>query len=292
MQLLGEHLAVRHSEGHRGTDEAVGHRGRVLGEGAQHVPEVARIEEPHLEEDFGDLMQAVLEARDDAEVATAASQSPHEIAVLGVAASHDGAVREDDLGGDEVVARQSVLAGEPADAAVERQPGDAGHRHEAERCGEAVLLGRGVELAEQDPRLSPHGAVVGIDVDVLHRRHVDDDAAITDREPGDAVAAGSHRHGQTAVPSELDRGDDVLGVAALGDERRAPMVEHGVVDLAGLVVVGVAGPEKHSIEVGRIDGGHGAMIREPASGNITRLRHLDAPTRVASSARFDTPSLA
>ena len=134
-----------------------------------------------------------------------------------------------------------MLAGEPADAAVERQPGDAGHRHEAERRREAVLLGRGVELAEQHARLRSQRPTVGIDVDVLHRRHIDHDAAVTRREPGDAVAAGSHRDGQTAVSSEVHRGDDVFGVAALGDERRAPMVEHAVVDLAGLVVAGVVG---------------------------------------------------
>ena len=187
-----------------------------------------------------------------------------------------------------------MLAGQPADAAVERQPGDAGHRHEAERRREPVLLRRGVELAEQHAGLGPHGAVVGIDVDVLHQRQVDDDAAVAHREAGDAVAAGPHRHRAGRCPERAHRGDDVLGVAALGDEGRAPVVEHGVVDLAGLVVVGVARAKKRPVEVGRssFDRGHGAMIREPTSENITRLRHLGEPRRVASSARFETPSLA
>ena len=276
MQLLGEHLAVRHREGHRGTHEVVRHRRRVFAECVKHGAEVGRVEEPHLHVDLGDLVKAEFEARDDAEVATAAPQTPHEIAVLGVAAPHDGSVGEDDLGGDEVVTAQPVLAGEPADAPVERQPGDAGHRHESERCGEPVLLRRSVELSEQDACLRPHSPIVWIDVDVLHRRHIDHDAAITRRESGDAVAAGSHRDGQTAISREVDRGDDVFGVAALCDESRAPMIEHAVVDLAGVVVAGVVWTEKRSVEVGRIDRGHGAMIRAPQSGNITRLRHLGA----------------
>ena len=58
----------------------------------------------------------------------------------------DPAVPRDELGGDEVVARQAVLALEPARAAAERQPGDAGRGDPAAGGGEAVRLRRAVDV--------------------------------------------------------------------------------------------------------------------------------------------------
>ena len=48
---------------------------------------------------------------------------------------------------DEVVAHEAELALEPAAAAPEREAGDAGGRDPSAGDSEAVLLGRGVELA-------------------------------------------------------------------------------------------------------------------------------------------------
>ena len=67
-------------------------------------------------------------------------------------ARHDAPVGGDDLGLDQVVADEAELALEPAAAAAEREPGDAGGRHPPAGDGEAVLLRRGVELAPRQRR--------------------------------------------------------------------------------------------------------------------------------------------
>ncbi len=178
VELLGEHLALRNRHRDSAGNHVVGQGRTVRTKHSEDVTERTGGVEAHLEEHVGHLVQAVLEARHDAEVATASAQSPHEIAVLGVARSHDAAVGEHHFGGDEVVAGQPVLAGQPSDAAVERETGDAGHGDEAQRGRETVLLGGGVELAEQHPRLHAGDPPIGIDVDVLHERQIDDDPAL------------------------------------------------------------------------------------------------------------------
>ena len=85
-------------------------------------------------------MEVELELRHDAEVAAAAAQPPQQLRVLGLAGVDEPPVRGDDVGGDQVVAREAELAHRPADAAAEREPGDAGARHEPAGRREAVRL--------------------------------------------------------------------------------------------------------------------------------------------------------
>ena len=77
---------------------------------------------------------------------------------------HDAPVGEDDLGRLERVDRQSVAAHQPAEAAAERQPADPGVRDLARRHGEPVLLGLGVDLAEQRAAADADERGLGIDV--------------------------------------------------------------------------------------------------------------------------------
>ena len=75
-------------------------------------------------------MQRELELCHDAEVAAAAAQPPEEICVLGLARVDELPVGRHDVGADEVVAGEAVLAHQPADPAAERVAADAGRRHE------------------------------------------------------------------------------------------------------------------------------------------------------------------
>jgi hypothetical protein len=74
----------------------------------------------------GDRLQPELELGDDAEVAAAASQPPEQVRVLVLVDAEAVAVGGDQLVGRDVVARQPVLAREPAHAAAEREPAHAG----------------------------------------------------------------------------------------------------------------------------------------------------------------------
>ena len=88
------------------------------------------------------------------------------------------AVGGDDVGGEQVVDRQAVLARQVADAAAQREAAEADRPGVAEADREAVLRGRGGELAGGQPGLGPRGAAVDVDVDARHVAQVDDDAAV------------------------------------------------------------------------------------------------------------------
>ena len=125
---------------HRLGQERRGRRGGQVDERRQLVGQLAHpvaVEAQHLlgavarEEDRAgqhhraDRVQPELERRRDAEVAAAAAQAPEQLGVLVLAGVHELAVGGDDVGADQVVAGQADLAHEPADAAAEREPGDA-----------------------------------------------------------------------------------------------------------------------------------------------------------------------
>ena len=105
-----------------------------------------------------DVVQAEGELGDDTEAGARAAERPEQVGVLVAAGPADLAVGGDDLGLEQVVDGPAEPAGEVAEPAAERQPGDADLGEEAERHGEAVCLGRAVDVAEQAARLHRRGA--------------------------------------------------------------------------------------------------------------------------------------
>ena len=60
------------------------------------------------------------------------------------------------------------------------------------------------KLAQVDAGLRARRARARVDLDALHRREVDDDAAVDGGEAGDAVAAAAHGDEQLLAAGELD----------------------------------------------------------------------------------------
>ena len=91
------------------------------------MPSRHRIEErePRVDE-RADGVEAELELRDHAEVATATGESPQQTFVLVLGRDDDVAVCRDDVGADQAVAREAELALEPATSAADREADDAG----------------------------------------------------------------------------------------------------------------------------------------------------------------------
>ena len=176
-------------------------------------------------EDPGDRVELEDEAGDDAEVAAAAADRPEQVGVAILAGDDDPAVGGDDLDRDEAVDRQAVLADEPADPATEREPGQADAGRVAERRREPVGRGRDRVLAGGQPRLGPREASLGIDVETLHRRQVDDDAAVGRAVARDAVAARPDGELEVVVPGEGDAPGHVGGVGRADDEDRLAIEE-------------------------------------------------------------------
>ena len=83
------------------------------------------------------------------------AQTPQQLGPLGLTDGHDVAVGRHDVRADQVVARQSVLALQPADAAAEREAGDSGGRDQAARRRETVRRGRGIEVGPGRTGLRP-----------------------------------------------------------------------------------------------------------------------------------------
>ena len=117
-------------------------------------------------------MEVELELRDDAEVAAATAQSPEQVRVVGLARVDEPAVRRDDVGRDEVVAREAELAHRPADAAAEREPGDTGGRDEAARRREPVRLGLVVDVGPHRASADRRPTSGRIDADVAHPKEM------------------------------------------------------------------------------------------------------------------------
>ena len=120
-------------------------------------------------------------------------------------ARHDLAVGEHDLGADQRVDRQPVVAHQPADAAAERQPAHAGVRDLPAGHRQAVLLRRGVELAQQRAAADPHDAAPGSTSTPVQRAQVDAQRAVAHRAPGHRVAAAADRERQRRAGSRRPR---------------------------------------------------------------------------------------
>ena len=196
-----------------------------------------------------DRMEPVPEPRDDAEVAAAAADRPEQVRVRVGVGAHELAVRGHDVGREQVVDREPVLAHEVADAAAEGEAADADGAGVAEADAEPVLRGRDGDLAGRRAGLGPGRARVGVDLDGLQQREVENDPALADAVAGAAVAAAAHGQLQAVLAGQPDDGRDLGGVGRPDDHRR-PAVDERQEDRAGGVVVLVAGCDHLPGEVG------------------------------------------
>ena len=100
-------------------------------------------------------MQSQLEAGGDAEVALPAADRPEEIWLGVLAGLNQLAVGGDDLGREQIVDRQPVLADQKADAAGKGDAADSDRACIAEASDEPTLTGGDRVLGSRDPGLDP-----------------------------------------------------------------------------------------------------------------------------------------
>jgi hypothetical protein len=205
------------------------------------------------------LVEAVPEGGDHPEVPSPTPQRPEEIGMLVGGGGEQIAGRGDDIGGEQVVARQAVPAVEPAEATAEGETGDPGHRDHPHGGGEPERLGLVVELREGEAGLRVGGAPHRVDPDALHRREVEHHAALADGGPGHAMASRPNGQGEIGGTRELHAPDDVGDAGAADDHRRAP-VDHAVEHGPGPVVRRVAGKEHLAADV-LTERAHGHGVR-------------------------------
>src|SRR5262249_54732748 len=117
-------------------------------------------------------MQLVLEGGNHAEVAATTPEAPEEVRVLAGADVAELAVGGDEIGGNEVVAGQTVPARQPANTAPQGEAGNAGVGIGTAGGSQAESLGFMVEFTPLDAALSAHGTPAGVNPDALHPAQV------------------------------------------------------------------------------------------------------------------------
>ncbi len=188
-------------------------------------------------------VKPILEGRHHPEIAAPAAQPPEQLGVFVGSGAPELTVRRHDVGGQEVVADEPVLAHQPSHAPAEGEAGDARLAHHPARGGEAESLRLVIEVLPQDSGLSPGRLGRGIDVDALHQRQVDHEPVVAHGGSRDIVATATHRDQQALGRGEAHRLQHVGGARAAGDEAR-PLVDHRVPDTPRGIVSIVAGGEE------------------------------------------------
>jgi hypothetical protein len=228
-----------------------------------------------------DRIGRVGKADHDAEIATATTQAPEQIVVVGRAGRKKPAVGGDDLEGDHIVAGKPVLrtsqptpppSVSPAIPVLETTPTGT-----VSPCA-WVAWSRSARVH----RLGLHDARIRIHLDIAHRREIDHQAVIAERPAANIVAAATHCQQDVVVAAERDRFDHVVGAGAARDEARVP-VDAGVPNAAGDLVVRVPGRDRLPFQARRECCGRVLRNRLPL-GALQRSGHciLPSPLRGAS----------
>ena len=166
-----------------------------------------------------------------------------------------------DVGRQQAVDGQPVLAGQVAHAAAESQPAEADGAGVPEAHGQAVSAGRLGELSGGQAGLCPGRAARHIDVDGRHVPQVEHDAAVDDGVGGGAVPAAAHCERQTRLTGQRDGPHDVRIHGRPHDQGRSGL-EPAVGGHAGVVVPLVVRSEQAPLEL-RTEVRHG---KDPAGG--------------------------
>ena len=199
---------------------------------------VEGVEDRPAEDERPDRVQPVLERDDDAEVAGSTAQTPEQIGMLICRRRHEPPVGSDEVDREQVVDRQAVLPRQPADAAAESQPGDAGVGDLPAGDSQPECLRLAIDVAPERARLRPRRACGRIDPDALHPREIEHDPAVAGRVARRRVAASPHGERGSGLAGVVHDRDDV-DRAERTDDREGLHVEHAVPDPPRRVVVGV-----------------------------------------------------
>ena len=167
------------------------------------------------------------------------------------------AVGGHDIGGEQVVDRETVLAHEPADTTAKGESCDAGVADDAAGGGQPVGLCLLVDVAPQGTALHLGRAAVRVDPDGPHRREVDDDPVVAHSGAGHVVAPAPYRDLQVVFAGETHGSGHVGCPAASSDQSRVAVdgaVPHG----SGGVVFGVVSRDLLALELVDL---HGRRLR-------------------------------
>ena len=187
------------------------------------------------------------EAGHHAEIAAAAAKRPEEVRVYRLARSDKPTVGQHDVGLDQTIDGEPVLAAQIAVTAGKREASDAGGRDDAKRHSQSERVRRVIDLSGQAARGDPRSLGRRIDPYALHHRKIDNETIIDAAEPGSIMAAATYGDGQILLAAEVHSRDHIGRVGAARDQMR-PLVDHRVIKLARLIVFGVVAADKRAAQ--------------------------------------------
>ncbi len=142
--------------------------------------------------------------------------APEQVWIVGGVGLANCSVRGDDIGRDQVVDCEPMLAHQPAQTATERETGDSGVGDCASRCRKSEHLGFAVQFAPENTAFSPYRSALRVYADALHWRHVNDEAPVVGPIAWRTMASAAHRDLETLSLRELHR---ALNVGTTGTAR-------------------------------------------------------------------------
>ena len=224
-------------------------------------------QDEHPADGRGDLVEAELEAGHDPEVAAAATDGPEQVRVVVGVDPQALAVGGHDVGGEEVVDGQAVLAHEVADTPARGEPAEPDRAGVTEPGREAVFARPPSSTPPAVRPASAHAVRPSTSMSrLLHVPQVEDDPAVDDAVSGAAVPAAADRERQAGLAGEVDDVGDVVIVGWPGDGQRSAVDAAGH-DRAGLVVRLVVGgddaADQASAELRDGEGGEGRHLVSP-----------------------------
>ncbi len=281
---LGERRELVGVEPHR---QLARSRPGHLGEGREHLPGPVGGPEQPAAVDLGCGVKVELDARDDAEVATASTERPEQLGVLGRGDRAEPAGAVDQLDGADAVGTQAVGPAEPADPAGDRHADDRGVGVRAGQEGQPGAVEGGEQLARLDTGPHPGGAPVDVDRELGQGAGAQQEHAV--ERAGGAVARGLGVHLPPVPARPSDGRDHVVGRGHLEHRERVLLDvddPRGADLVPGRVGRGVQGAGREPAELverraaGRGEEGHRRAFRVDAA-----LCSIESDTAVCSTSR-------
>src|SRR5579863_4145082 len=192
-------------------------------------------------------MEFYFEIRDDTEVATASAQGPKQVGVFSCARMHNRALGSHYCETFDVVARQTVQAGQPAESSTKNQTGSAGVRDYSRGKNKTVLLRGCIDRTEQTAAGEARVAGLRINQYLTHSREIDHQAAVASAEAGEAMASAAQGSQNASGRSGPDGILHILDVGATGYKSGGAGC-HRVPNASRLDVALVTGTEQISAE--------------------------------------------
>ena len=178
------------------------------------------------------------------------------------------AARCDELGRDQLVAGESELRSQVADASTECETGDTGRPYDAPRRDKPGGLRCGVEVQPGRTPFCARDARCRVDPDSPQSGEVDDESVVADAVTGRVVSSAAYCHLESVRLGEREGRCDICSASATRNHRR-PSVDQRVEAAPRVIEVGVIGRDHLSHErAAKFVGPHGVIVHRVAA---TRL---------------------